>query len=201
MWSGQGRDPALTALTVVELEPAVVEASRFFDHVNGSVLDDPRVTLIEGDARAHLMRPGPDYAVIISEPSNPWITGVSNLFTLQYWQIARSRLRPDGVFCQWVQLYALPPRALRSLVRTFLEVFPQAWLFETIPGADALLISAPSLPSELPLAPSLGPDQLRQLAGRAPINTDDMPWIEFEAPRWLNRPTGALNRELLEGVR
>ncbi len=188
-----GADP----LTVIELEPSVVTASRLFDHVSGAVLDDHRVTLIEGDARAHLLRPGPDYAVIISEPSNPWITGVSNLFTLQYWQIARSRLRPDGVFCQWVQLYALPPRALRSLVRTFLTVFPQAWLFETIPGADALLIAAPALPDGLPIQPTLGPEQLHRLAGRAPINTDDRPWIEFEAPKWLNRPTGALNRELL----
>ena len=74
-------------------------------------------------------------------------------------------------------------------------------MFETIPGADALLISAPSLPPDLPIAPSLGPEQLHRLAGRAPLNTDDMPWIEFEAPRWLNRPTGALNRELLESAR
>lgn len=195
--AGEALKAGADALTIIELEPAVVEASRYFDHVSGAVLDDPRVTLIEGDARAHLLRPGPDYAVIISEPSNPWITGVSNLFTLQYWQIARSRLRTDGVFCQWVQLYALPPRALRSLVRTFLEVFPQAWLFETIPGADALLIAAPSLPDGLPISPTLGPDQLRRLAGPAPINTDDRPWIEFEAPKWINRPTGSRNRALL----
>jgi hypothetical protein len=86
---------------------------------------------------------------------------------------------------------------LRSLVATFLEVHPRAWLFETIPGADALLIAAPALPEGLALEPLLGPEQLRRFAEGAPVNTDDHPWVEFEAPRWLHRPTAGMNRELL----
>jgi spermidine synthase len=184
-------------VTVIELEPEVIRAARFFEGVNGGVLDDPRATVVAADARAWLARPGPRYPVIISEPSNPWITGVSNLFTLEYWQLARARLEPDGVFCQWVQLYSLPPEALRSLVATYLEVFPQAWLYETIPGADALLIAAPSVPDGLAIEPLLGPEQLRAFSAFAPLNTDDHPWVELEAPRWLHRPTAAMNRELL----
>jgi spermidine synthase len=184
-------------VTVIELEPEVIRAARFFEGVNRGVLDDPRATVVAADARAWLARPGPRYPVIISEPSNPWITGVSNLFTREYWQLTQARLEPDGVFCQWVQLYSLPPEALRSLVATFLEVYPQAWLFETIPGADALLVAAPSLPDGLAIEPLLGPDQLRAFAAGAPLNTDDHPWVELEAPRWLHRPTAAMNRELL----
>ena len=184
-------------LTVIELEPEVVRAARFFDSVNGGLLDDPRATVVRADARAWLARSGPSYPVIISEPSNPWITGVSNLFTLEYWRLARRRLASDGVFCQWVQLYSLPPDALRSLVATFIQVFPQAWLFETIPGADALLVAAPALPPGLELEPLLGPEQLQRFAAGAPLNTDDRPWIELEAPRWLHRPTAAMNRDLL----
>ena len=100
--------------------------------------------------------------------------------------------------CQWIQLYALPPEAMRGLIRTFLAEFPSTWLFETIPGADALLISAPSLPASLPLEPTLGPEGLALLAGRARINTDDDPWVEFEAPWWLLRSTGASNQALIE---
>ena len=140
------------------------------------------------------------YTFIISEPSNPWITGVSNLFTAEYWALARGRLAPDGVMCQWVQLYALPPEALRGLIRTYLTQFPSTWMFETIPGADALLVSAPSLPDDLPLQPTLGPEGLALLAGRARLNTDDDPWVEFEAPRWLLRSTGALNQEMIAEV-
>ncbi|MFT4978566.1 MAG: spermidine synthase [Myxococcota bacterium] len=189
-------------VTVIELEPAVLAASRHFAHVNGTLHEDPRATIRVDDARAVLARPGRDYPVIISEPSNPWLTGVSNLFTLEYWRSARQRLSPDGVFCQWVQLYALPPEALRSLVQTFITVFPQSWLFETIPGADAILIGmaddTAALPPDLALEPILGPRQLRALGRSARLNTDDRPWIEFEAPRWVNRSTGARNRALIE---
>jgi spermidine synthase len=185
------------AVTVIELEPEVVRAARHFEVVNHGLLDDPRATVVAADARAWLGRAGPRYPVIISEPSNPWITGVSNLFTLEYWLLTRERLAPDGVFCQWVQLYSLPPEALRSLVATFLEVYPQAWLFETIPGADALLVAAPSLPEGLGIEPLLGPEQLRRFAEGARLNTDDRPWVELEAPRWLHRPTAEMNEALL----
>ena len=168
------------------------------DAASGAPLDDSRTSLHVGDARARLSRSGKVYDVIISEPSNPWLTGVSNLFTLEYWRLGRRRLSDGGVFCQWVQLYALPPEGFRSLVRTFIEVFPQAWMFETIPGSDALLIAAPVLPEGLPIGPTLGPAELAELAGDAPLNTDDRPWIEFEAPWWLNRSTGELNRALVE---
>ncbi len=198
--AGKALEEGVDALTIVELEAAVVRASRYFDQVNGAVLDDPRTELVVGDARAWLARPGPLYDVIISEPSNPWITGVSNLFTREYWQLARARLHDEGVFCQWVQLYALPPEALRSLVASYLDVFPQTWLFETLPGADALLLSAPALPAELPLRPTLGPAQLRAFSAQARRNTDQRPWVEFEAPRWLHRPTGELNRAQLEAA-
>ncbi|MEL6347849.1 MAG: hypothetical protein AAFV53_32385 [Myxococcota bacterium] len=189
-----------SAVTVVELEPAVVRASRAFADVNGDLHNNPRADVRVDDARAYLARPGRPFPIIISEPSNPWLTGVSNLFTHEYWRLARGRLTDDGVFCQWLQLYTLPPQAMRSLVRTFIDVFPQSWLFESIPGADALLIAAPSLPQDLPIKPTLGPEQLRRLAGAAPRNTDDQPWIEFEAPRWLHQPTGKLNQQLIEAA-
>lgn len=161
-------------------------------------MDDPRAKVQIADARAWMVAWDHRWDFIVSEPSNPWITGASNLFTREYWELGRARLAPEGVFCQWVQLYALPPAAFRSLIRTFTEVFPQSWLFETIEGADALLLAAPSLPEGLPLEPSLGPEQLQRLAHEARLNTDDRPWIEFEAPRWLHRSTGEMNRELLE---
>ena len=189
-----------TTLTVVELEPSIVEAAKLFAKVNDSVVDNPLVNIRVADARAVLQREANLYDVIISEPSNPWITGVSNLFTVEYWMLGKRRLRENGVFCQWVQLYALPPEGMRSLIASYLEVFPNTWLFETILGSDALLISAPYLPTELPLEPTLNPTQLRALTQGARLNTDDRPWIEFEAPKWVNRPTGSMNRELIENA-
>ncbi len=187
-----------TSLTVVELEPAIVKAAKLFAGVNDSVVDNPLATVRVADARAVLQQESTLYDIIISEPSNPWITGVSNLFTVEYWKLGHSRLRENGVFCQWVQLYALPPEGMRSLIASYLTVFPNTWLFETIPGSDALLISAQSLPENLPIQPTLTPVQLHSLTHGARLNTDDRPWIEFEAPKWVNRPTGRMNRELIE---
>ncbi len=184
-------------LDVVEIEPAVVRASRLFDEVSGAPLDDPRTRLLVGDARAVLQDAGPAYDVIVSEPSNPWITGVSNLFTREYWSLGKARLAPGGVFCQWIQLYGLHPRELRSLVRTFLDVFGEAWLFETVPRADVLLIAGPSPPPDLPLPPSLGPEQLRTLGRGGRLNTDDRPWVELAAPRALHSATGEFNESLI----
>ena len=188
-------------LTVVELEPAIVDAARLFNSVNENIVDNPKSTIRVADARALLQHEQTKYDVIISEPSNPWITGVSNLFTVDYWKLGRNRLNKDGVFCQWVQLYALPPEGMRSLIASYIKVFPNTWLFETIPGSDALLISAPNLPEDLPIEPTLGPEELKQLAHGASLNTDDFPWIEFEAPKWVNRPTGTMNRTLIENAR
>lgn len=188
-------------VTVLEIEPAVVDAAHHFEQANHGVLKDPRTTVEVADARAWLAREDSLHHVIISEPSNPWLTGVSNLFTREYWALSRRRLHPDGVFCQWIQLYALPPDAFRGLVRTFLDVYPSAWLFETIPGADALLIAAPSLPPDLPLAPTLGPRELRRLASMGPLVTDNDPWVELTAPFWLHRQTGTTNQALIEAAR
>ena len=188
-------------LTVVELEPAILDAARLFNSVNDNIVDNPQVNIRVADARALLQHEQTKYDVIISEPSNPWITGVSNLFTVDYWTLGHNRLNNDGIFCQWVQLYALPPEGMRSLIASYIKVFPNTWLFETIPGSDALLISAPHLPIDLSIQPTLGPAELKKLANGAPLNTDDFPWIEFEAPRWVNRPTGTMNRTLIEKAR
>ena len=111
-------------LTIVELEPAIVEAATYFRSVNESIFEKPDVEIRVADARAILARENTMYDVIVSEPSNPWITGVSNLFTVEYWKLGRKRLSSNGVFCQWVQLYALPPDAFRSLIASYLQVFP-----------------------------------------------------------------------------
>ena len=79
-------------LDVVELEPAMPQAARFFNHVNNRPLQDPRLHLIADDGRNFLAAGTERYDVIINEPSNPWISGVSNLFTVEYFRIGRERL-------------------------------------------------------------------------------------------------------------
>jgi len=199
--AGEALRSGASQVTVLEIEPAVVRASQWFVPENGDVLADPRTELVVDDARAWLARTRRTFPAIVSEPSNPWLAGVSSLFTREYWALARAHLEPGGVFVQWLQLYSLPSDAFRGLVRTFLSVFPEAWLFETIPGSDALLVAATSLPPDLGIEPVLGPAGLAVLAGRARLHTDDDPWVELVAPHWLHRSTGAANQQLIDDVR
>jgi len=193
-------EPRVDRVTVVELEPSIVPASHYFDHVNGRPLDDPRTTLVLDDARAWLARTDQRFDVIISEPSNPWISGVSNLFTEEYWALARTRLAPGGVFAQWVQLYGMGPEQVRGLLRTFEHVFDDVWLFETIEGTDLLLVGVPHghpLPPRLPKGPRATPAQVRCLGGLGWRNTDDRPRVEWEAPAFLHYATGDANAAML----
>ncbi|MBW2464707.1 MAG: fused MFS/spermidine synthase, partial [Deltaproteobacteria bacterium] len=100
------------SVDVIELERSVPEASQFFQDVNhlNYTLDDypyveaDRLTVINDDGRNYLASTDRTYDIIMSEPSNPWITGVSDLFTTDHFRITKESLNPGGIYCQWVQL-------------------------------------------------------------------------------------------------
>lgn len=116
---------------VIELEGSIIEAARFFEDVNhlSYTLDHwpyvemDRLSIVNDDGRNYLASTRQQYDVIISEPSNPWITGVSDLFTVDHWRITKQRLRPGGIYCQWVQLYELSPENIKTIYRTFASQF------------------------------------------------------------------------------
>jgi spermidine synthase len=191
----------------VELEDAVVQASRFFDRDSGAPLLDPRVRMIVNDARNQLLVARRDYDVIISEPSNPWVAGAASLFTREFFEIARGRLRTGGVFCQWLQAYELDAEDFRTLLRSFNTVFPHVHLFRV--GSDAILVgSVEETPIRLDRILSRAGKQVRadldRIGIHAPVdllahywiggrelkdslpagelNTDDNMRIEFQAP-------------------
>jgi spermidine synthase len=114
-------------IDVVELEPAMLEASRFFDDVNGRPLEDPRLRMIVDDGRSYLARTTERYDVIASEPSNPWLTGVANLFTREHFRAARNALAPGGRLLQWFPLYAIDPEILRSVLAALRAEFPHVY--------------------------------------------------------------------------
>jgi len=208
--AGAALQSDIEALTVVELEPAMVEASRFFDEVNHRPLDDPRTRLVLGDGRNVLVHTERSFDVIISEPSNPWIAGVSTLFTREAFAAARRRLRPGGVFCQWLQLYEISAANVQTVLRTFAAEFPHVLVFSSMEkGVDLLLVGS-LVPIDLSLQRLrerladprvlaearrggvtnayellallfLSPAELRRFAGHGPLTTDDHDLLEFSA--------------------
>jgi len=208
----------------VEIESAVIEASEYFTDLNRDVLRDPRVTMFVNDGRNILLIRPEKYDVIISEPSNPWMAGVANLFSREHYRTMKARLRPGGLVCQWFHAYSMSADDLKMIVRTFGETFPHMSLWTSY-YPDLMLIG-----SERPVSLTqerlnkafenpwvkkdigihgmsnplsflscywLGDAELRKLSQDAKINSDNYPYLEFSAPRNLYRATGQVNYELL----
>jgi spermidine synthase len=133
----------------VEIEPSMPQATRFFNEINHRPLEDPRMHLYINDARDFLTLAPKKFDVIIAEPSNPWVSGVSNLFTRDCFEIGKAALKDDGIYCQWVQFYSLNVRDVKVLMRTFNEVFKNVYVFgvppnigDQSPGPDLVVLGS-----------------------------------------------------------
>lgn len=116
--------PELVQVDTIEIEPMMVEGARHFLPRNAAVFDDRRSRIVIDDARAHFSRAGTRYDLIVSEPSNPWVSGVAGLFTVEFYDHISSNLAPDGHFVQWLHLYEASPEMVASIVRAYATVFP-----------------------------------------------------------------------------
>jgi spermidine synthase len=154
---GSGATAAATALypvqqiECVEIEPATWEAAPWFESLSGAVRADPRFRIVFADARNHLLRSRARWDVIVSEPSNVWIAGVANLFTRDFYAVARERLAPGGLFAEWFHYYNMEPADVMVELATFAAVFPHVsvWTVPPLPpelggtlGADLLLVGS-----------------------------------------------------------
>jgi spermidine synthase len=124
----------LRHVTVVELEPAVVEAQRQLWEGRTQPLDDPRVELRLDDGRHELLlgrhRGGPGYDLIASQPSHPWLSGAANLFTREFFALARDNLTDGGVFALWLNGFRTDAQTFLAVLDSFEEVFPGALLLD-----------------------------------------------------------------------
>jgi spermidine synthase len=135
-------------VTCVEISPQVIEASHFFyGSYDSTRMDDPRGRVVLGDGRSFMFFDDGEYDVIIAEPSNPWLSGMGNLFTIEYFNAMRRRLTEGGICCQWVHGYRLSPRTFKSIVKTFAVVFPHVSLWwVNLTGGDFLLVGSERQP-------------------------------------------------------
>ena len=213
-------------IEVLEIEPAMAEAARYFREKNGNILEDSRVRVIPSDGRNYILATPNLYDVIISEPSNPWIAGIASLYTREFYAGAKQKLRPDGIFAQWFHNYSMSPDDFRMVFRTFGESFPYVTVWN-MKESDFLLVGTlkeqsfdyPSLAkmyasnkilradfAQLGLEDTyallgfyrMGKKELLAFAAGGDINTDDNVRLEFSAPRSLGKTTPELNRSLME---
>lgn len=96
------------SIDVLEISPEVVRAAQVFDPQNIERLKQPGTRLHLDDGRNWLLTREKPCDLIVSQPSNPWLSGNANLFTHEFYELAKKRLRPDGIFCLWIPLYDFP---------------------------------------------------------------------------------------------
>ena len=138
--------PSIDRVDVVELEPAVEEMARRCRKVNRDALVNPKVRLIFNDAREVLLTAAARYDLIVCEPSNPYRSGIANLFTRQFYLAGRDRLNDGGLFVQWVQDYEIDRRTMRTVFATFKSVFPHVEVWQSKLG-DLLLLGSRETPA------------------------------------------------------
>jgi predicted membrane-bound spermidine synthase len=122
--------PGLEQRVCAELLPAVARAAPLF-HGNFGAGLDPGLDIRLRDGRRELLQSAERYDLITLEPPPPSAAGVANLYSIEFYTLAAKRLRPGGVLAQWLPLPAQNDEDSRSLVRSFLDVFPHASLWTT----------------------------------------------------------------------
>ena len=207
---------ALRSVETIEIEPAMAEASRRFTPRNANAFADPRSHIIFDDAKTFFSTHNRKYDIIISEPSNPWVSGVSSLFTGEFYRLASRYLNPGGVLVQWFQMYEIDASLVASVMRALGENFPDYAIYaatgndlliiagetQTLQRALADIIAMPGVARELRRVHvhSMWDIEVRRLGGKSslapmflsygvPANSDFHPYLDLHAAkyRFLNR--------------
>ena len=208
----------VASILIVEISPAVIAASdRFFPEINHGVLRDPRVRVEIHDGRNFLLASPRTFDAVLSDSIHPRYSGNGSLYTRDYFELLRARLRPGGVASMWLPAYGLLPRNYAMIVEAFREVFPHTtiwyepsalnsftivtgrladdpWDGEALARAFAVPEVAAELvdlgidgPADLLLCYLVGGDELAALFAGVPPHRDDLPVVEYESGQLLDR--------------
>ncbi len=205
-------DPRLEQVDTIEIEEAMVQGARLFGSRVARAYNDPRSRIVIDDAKAYFSGQKSRYDIIISEPSNPWISGVGALFSKEFYQFVPRHLTENGLFVQWVQLYEIDDALVGSILKALTPAFADyaAWISNS---GDLLIVASPKgavpkidfqrlqrsplLQKELASVGITSPEtlQFRQVANanmlrglsriypNPPANSDFYPTLGLEAPK------------------
>jgi spermidine synthase len=165
--------PTIRRLDIVDLSEQVLKHAAYFRDSNRDVLADKRVSVFINDGRLHLqMMPPAFYDLITLEPPPINFAGVSSLYSREFYRLARSRLKNGGFVTQWLPLYQVSPAIGLSMIRAFLDVFPNAVLLS---GMEKELI----IMGKASLASVIDPDLCSANIAKAPLVQADLNLINM----------------------
>jgi spermidine synthase len=131
----------LTQVDSIEIEHAMYEGASLYRNRVARGYTDPRSKVHIDDARTFFSSGKRQYDVIVSEPSNPWVSGVASLFTQQFYRFMRGHLNDNGVVVQWLQSYELSDELLATMLAALISEFPHVDAYVTN-SADLLFLAS-----------------------------------------------------------
>jgi spermidine synthase len=137
--------PNLERVDTIEIEPSMPEGARHFEFFTRAAYTDPRSRIVIDDAKSYFARSQRRYDVIVSEPSNPWVSGVSSLFTREFYARIRGQLASGGILVQWLHLYSFNDDLLASVLAALRESFPAFVVYASTSG-DIVVVASHSGP-------------------------------------------------------
>jgi spermidine synthase len=188
----------LQHVVTIEIEPEMIRAARAFFPANARAYQDPRSTFAIDDARAYFAARSQKFDLIISEPSNPWVSGVSGLFTTEFYSRIKSYLTPNGVFAQWLHLYEIDDGLVLSVIAAVQQHFPNYSIFQ-VSSRDILIVASANGPLREPdwsifQMPGLAGD-LRHVWPITPHTMETLRIADSRALEPLVRSSGVVNSD------
>lgn len=213
--------PNIEQITLAEIEPKVIGVAKTFKKYNHHVLDNSRLKIIFNDGRNFLMTSKQKYDVITADPIHPWFRGAGYLYTSEYFKIASQHLQPGGIICQWLPLYDMTAKNIKSIVKTFAGSFKYTMMWGTDVDAQLVGSNSPIIIDKAELEKKIadpvinddlkragmgsvtdflnhfvmGTKGMSELGQDGILNTDDNLYLEFSAPLSFGNPENIdLNR-------
>jgi spermidine synthase len=138
--------PTLERVDTIEIEPAMVEGAQFFRPEVEAAFSDPRSRIVIDDAKSYFARGRERYDIIVSEPSNPWVSGVASLFTEEFYSRLAGYLNEGGVLSQWLHTYEMDAATLASIMRALSKTFPEYAVYTSI-DTDIIVVARKGAPA------------------------------------------------------
>jgi hypothetical protein len=135
--------PFIERVVTIEIEPEMISGSQVYYPANARTFDDERASFVIDDAKAYFAHRQERFDVILSEPSNPWVSGIASLFTVEFYDRVRSYLSDDGIFAQWLHLYEMSDELAGSVLAGIHSAFP-SYRGYLIGAADLLIVAGGS---------------------------------------------------------
>lgn len=135
-------NPGFSHVDTIEIEPAMIEAAKIVGKKSERVFTDLRSHIYVEDAKTYFTNMNITYDIIISEPSNPWVSGIANLFSREFYSLVKNYLKTDGIFVQWLPLYEFNIDLFSSVMLAIAEQFSDYVIYLSNEN-DLIIIATP----------------------------------------------------------